>query len=133
MANKAAGIITLNPFSKTSSTGQYTRISLEPDIHTPAQQALAQPPIYIPLTGQLIEGRYLSYPIMVKIEEDEGEFIVSELKYCIHGEGATVAEAIETFKRIFSGHLDVLSEEEDNLSSYMYEQLEYLRSAIKME
>jgi hypothetical protein len=119
--------ITLNPSSvKASSTSQYARISLNPDAHTP-------PPIFISVGGQLPGGRWLSHPIIVKIEDDYGEFVVSELKYHMHGEGSTIAEAIEAFKRIFSGYLDILSEEENNLSSYMYEQLEYLRSAIRTE
>lgn len=79
------------------------------------------------------QRRRLSHPIIVKIEDDDGEFVVSELKYHIHGVGPTIQEAIEAFKRIFSGYLDILSEEEDNLSPYMYEQLEYLRSAIRVE
>ena len=103
------------------------------EISLPTQRLCAQPPIFIPLTGQLAKGRYLSRPILIKIEEDDGEFIVSEFKYYIHGEGSTVPGAIEAFKRIFSGYLDVLSEEENNLSSYMYEQLEYLRSTIQVE
>ena len=48
-------------------------------------------------------------------------------------EAPTLPEAIEAFKRIFSGYLDILSEEENNLSAYMHEQLEYLRSAIRIE
>lgn len=126
--------ITLNPSSvKASSTSQYTRISLNPDAHTPTQQIVTQPPIFISVGGQLPGGRWLSHPIIVKIEDDDGEFVVSELKYHMHGEGSTILEAIEAFKRIFSGYLDILSEEENNLSSYMYEQLEYLRSAIRTE
>ena len=74
-----------------------------------------------------------TYPIIVKIEDDDGEYVVTELKYHMHGEGSTIPEAIEAFRRIFSGYLDILSEEEDNLSSYLYEQLEYLRSAIRTE
>jgi len=74
-----------------------------------------------------------TYPIIVKIEDDDGEYVVTELKYHMHGEGSTIPVAIEAFRRIFSGYLDILSEEEDNLSSYLYEQLEYLRSAIRTE
>jgi hypothetical protein len=70
-----------------------------------------------------------TYPIIV----DDGEYVVTELKYHMHGEGSTIPEAIEAFRRIFLGYLDILSEEEDNLSSYLYEQLEYLRSAIRTE
>lgn len=126
--------ITLNPSStKTSSTGRYTRISSAPNAHTPTQQPVTPPPVFISIGGPLPDGRWLSHPIIVKIEDDYGEFVVSELKYHIHGEGSTVLEAIEAFKRIFSGYLDILSEEEDNLSIYMHEQLEYLRSAIRTE
>jgi len=70
---------------------------------------------------------------MVKIEDDDGEYVTSELKYHIHGEGPTIPQAIEAFKRISSGYLDILSEEEDNLSLYMYEQLKYLYSVIKVD
>jgi hypothetical protein len=126
--------ITLNPSSvKASSTSQHTRVSLNPDAHTPSQQSFTQPPLFISIGGQLSEKRRLTHPIIVKIEDDDGEFVVSELKYHIHGEGSTIREAIDAFKRIFSGYLDILSEEENNLSSFMYEQLEYLRSAIRTE
>lgn len=77
--------------------------------------------------------RLQTYPIIVKIDDDDGEYVVTELKYHMHGEGSTIPKAIEAFRRIFSGYLDILSEEEDNLSSYLYEQLEYLRSAIRTE
>jgi hypothetical protein len=127
--------ITLNPSSvKASSASQYTRVSLNPDAHTtPSQQSFTQPPIFISIGGHLSKGRWLTHPIVVKIEEDDGEFVVSELKYHMHGEGSTIPAAIDAFKRIFSGYLDILLEEEDNLSSYMNEQLEYLRSAIRSE
>jgi len=118
---------------KTTSTGQYTYVSLKPDVYTPVQQSLTQPPIFLPLTGQLPGGRYLSYPILVKIEEDDGEFIVSEIKFYMHGEGETTQEAIEAFKRTLSQHLDILSEEENNLSPYLCQQLGFLRQIIKVE
>ena len=127
--------ITLNPSSvKASSGSQYTHVSSIPDAHTtPSQQAFTQPPIFVSIGGHLSVRKWLTHPIVVKIEDDEGEFVVSELKYHMHGEGSTIPVAIDAFKRIFSGYLDILSEEEDNLSSYMYQQLEYLRSAIRSE
>lgn len=85
------------------------------------------------IAGPLPGGRWLTHPIVVKIQDDDGEFVVTELKYYMHGAGSTIPEAIEAFKHIFSGYLDVLSEEESNLSSYLQEQLEYLRSAIRTE
>jgi hypothetical protein len=103
------------------------------DVYTSTHQSFIQSPTFVTLTGFLSPGRYLSKPLTVKIENDDGEFLVSELRYYIHGEGKTVPEAIGAFKHIFSGYLDVLSEEEGNLSSYMYEQLEYLRTMIRVE
>jgi len=94
--------------------------------------------IFIPIDGPLCEGRELAYPIMVKIEEEdreEGEdreFLVSEPKYHIHGVGSTIQEAIDDFKYIFSEYFDTLSEEEERLSPYMYGQLAYLRSVIRI-
>lgn len=105
----------------------------KPDMHTSSQQSITSHPTFALVGGQLPEGRWFTRPVTVKIEDDDGEFVVSELNYHIHGEGPTIAEAIEAFKRIFSEYLDMLSEEEDNLSSYMHEQLEYLRSAIRTE
>jgi hypothetical protein len=92
-------------------------------------------PVGVPLRidWHFPEGRRLVHPIVVKLEEDDGEFIVSEPTYHIHGTGTTRKDAIEAFKRIFSGYLDILSDEEENLSSYMYGQLEYLRSVIRTE
>lgn len=123
--------ITLDLFStKASSTGKYVHIPLKPDAYTSTQQPFVQ---FTSISGRLTKGRYLARPIIVKIEEDDGEYMVSENKYYIHGEGPTVLDALDAFRRIFSGYLDILSEEEHNLSLYMAEQLAYLRSAIKME
>ena len=95
--------------------------------------AITRPAIFLTIIGSLPGRRWLAYPIGLKIEDDDGEYVVTELKYHMHGEGSTISEAIEAFRRIFSGYLDLLSEEDDNLSSYLYEQLEYLRSAIRTE
>jgi hypothetical protein len=101
------------------------------------EKAIADSAIIIPLSGSLPNGRELASPILVKIEEEEREegedreFLVSEPRYHIHGVGATIPEAIDDFKRLFSEYLDILSEEEENLSSWMQEQLAYLRSVIK--
>ena len=119
-------VVTLNPNVKPS-TGQYSYVS-----STPAASSPIGPHIFF-IEGPLPEGRRLTHPIVVKLEEDDGEFIVSEPRYHIHGTGMTKKDAIEAFKRIFSGYLDILSEEEENLSSYMYGQLEYLRSVIRTE
>ena len=94
--------------------------------------------VLIPLIGVLPRGRELARPIVVRIvEEDceEGEdreFLVTELEYHIHAVGATIPEALEAFRRIFSGYLDGLTEREGRLSPYMHGQLEYLRSVIRI-
>ena len=126
-------IITLNPSMRASSTSQYTRVSFKPDARTLIEQSITRPTNFLSIAGSLPDRRWLTYPIVVKIEDDDGEYVVTELKYHMHGEGSTIPEAIEAFRRIFSGYLDILSEEEDNLSSYLHEQLEYLRSAIRTE
>src|SRR5438046_6747451 len=83
------------------------------------------------IEGSLCQGRELVRPLLVEIvEEDreEGEdreFLVSEPKYHIHGVGKTIPDAIAAFKRIFSGYLDILSEEEDCLSLNLQEQLKF--------
>ncbi len=125
--------IALNPSTRASSTSQYTRVSFKPDARTLFEQSITRPTNFLSIAGSLPGRRWLTYPIVVKIEDDDGEYVVTELKYHMHGEGSTISEAIEAFRRIFSGYLDILSEEEDNLSSYLHEQLEYLRSAIRTE
>jgi predicted RNase H-like HicB family nuclease len=126
-------IITLNPSMRASSTSQYTLVSFKPDARTLFEQSISRPTNFLSIAGSLPGRRWLTYPIVIKIEDDDGEYVVTELKYHMHGEGSTIPEAIEAFRRIFSGYLDILSEEENNLSSYLHEQLEYLRSAIRTE
>src|SRR5579884_3239092 len=96
--------ITFNPSARASSTSWYTRVSLKPDPITLPQQSIMQPSIFVSIAGPLPGGRWLTQPIIVKIQDDDGEFVVTELKYYMHGTGATIPEAIEAFKRIFSGY-----------------------------
>lgn len=84
------------------------------------------------LEGFLPDGRYLTHPVVVWVEYDDGEFLVTEPHFYMHASGSTAPEAIEAFKRIFSGYLDVLSTDEATLGTYLREQLEYLRSVIKI-
>lgn len=81
--------------------------------------------------GQLPGGRQLIHPIDVKIEEDGGEFLVSEPRFYIHASGATKAEAMEEFKRILSEELDMLSSDEKVLGPRLQAQLQYLRTIIR--
>ncbi len=85
------------------------------------------------LFGPLPYGRQLACPLSVVVDYDDEteEFIVSEPCFHIHASASTEAEAIESFRRVFSGYLDVLTAQEERLSPHLREQLQYLRSCIK--
>ena len=89
------------------------------------------PPTVYTIDGPLPGGRYLAHPLAVLVEEDDGEFLASELHYYIHASGLTVPEAIASFKRVLSGYLDDLTSDEERLSEHLHKQLQYLRSIIK--
>ena len=89
------------------------------------------PPTVYTIDGPLPGGRYLAHPLAVLVEEDDGEFLASELHYYIHASGLTVSEAIASFKRVLSGYLDDLTSDEERLSEHLHKQLQYLRSIIK--
>src|SRR5258708_36040803 len=64
------------------------------------------------IVGRLPGGRRLAHPIIVAIEPDDGEVLVSEPHFHMHAAAATEAEALEAFRRVFSGYLDFLSANE---------------------
>ncbi len=117
---KASGIKRYNVSSRSNAATSYC-------------PPIATTPIFLTIDGALSEGRRLTHPIVVRIEDDESEIIVSENHFHMHASGETVSEAIVAFKRIFSGYLDLLSEDEETLGTYLQEQLKYLRSAIKVD
>jgi hypothetical protein len=123
-------VVTLNPNVKPSGT-QYSYISLIPAVSSPP------PPRLFLIEGLLPNGGWLM-PTWVKVvEEDieegeEKEFVVIETKYYMHGAGETISEAADAFKRIVSQYLDGLTKRENHLSPQMREQLEYLRSVIRI-
>jgi len=90
------------------------------------------PPQITTIEGALPGGRRLREPIVIVIEYD-GEFVVSEPNFSMHASAATESEAINAFRRIFSGYLDVLTDLEKKLGPPLYDQLNYLRSIIKSE
>lgn len=118
--------------TNTFGIKQYN-VSARPNATTSYRPPVTTTPIFITIDGALPEGRWLTHPIIVQIEDDEGEILVSENAFHIHASGETVLEAIISFKRIFSGYLDVLSEDEETLGTYLREQLQYLRSVIKVD
>lgn len=82
------------------------------------------------LHGLLPYGRRLIKPLNVVIDYEEEEVIVSEPSFHMHASAPTEQEAIEAFRRIFSGYLDFLSAQEDSLGTNLRDQLHYLRSYI---
>jgi hypothetical protein len=83
------------------------------------------------IVGLLPGERRLVRPLAVTVEYDDGEFVVSEPRFSIHGSGSTLEDAVSAFRRMFSHCFDVLTSESENLDAFMYEQLEYLRSYIE--
>ena len=101
--------------------------------------AINTSPAFFFIEGSLCEGRELVCPLLVEIVEEDREegkdreFLVSGPKYHMHGAGNTIPDTIAAFKRIFSGYLDILAEEEDYLSVNLQEQLKFLRSMIRIK
>jgi predicted RNase H-like HicB family nuclease len=89
------------------------------------------PPTLRAISGTLPDRRWLAHPVIVLVEYDDGEFVVSEPHFHMHASASTEAEAVEAFRRIFAGYLDVLEAEEETLSPRLREQLQYLRSCIR--
>ena len=100
-------------------------------VHLFAVSAAYRPPTIRIIDGRLSRGRWLAHPLNVLIEYDDGEVVVSEPRFHMHASAPTEAEAIEAFRRVFSGYLDVLTAQEATLGSSLREQLEYLRSCIR--
>lgn len=94
------------------------------------QEKQTSPTVYS-LDGPLSGGRWLASPLIVRIEYDDGEFIVSEPRFHTHASTSTKVEALAAFRRILSGYLDVLTSQEETLGIHLREQLQYLRSAIR--
>ena len=61
---------------------------------------------------------------------DDGELVLSEPKYHIHGYGPTLDDAKVDFLQVLGDSLDLLQEDQENLDPYLYEQLRYLQSVI---
>ncbi len=67
-------------------------------------------------------------PLLVHIEKDEGEVLVSEPRFSMHASAPTLPEAIAEFKRILVDELEELSKDEAQLGPRLQAQLRYLRS-----
>ncbi|MGB8344435.1 MAG: hypothetical protein WCD86_06105 [Ktedonobacteraceae bacterium] len=93
--------------------------------------SLPPTPIFRTIEGALPGGKRLAEPLAVRIEYDEGEYLVSETRYYIHAGDPTLEEAIAEFKRVLSDELDALTSDEEKLGPRLRAQLHYLRSIIK--
>lgn len=103
-----------------------TEITLPP-YHPP----IASTPIFITLDGILPEGKRFTHPLVVHIEDDNGDILVNELHSYIHASASTVPDAIKEFKRILVDELNSLTSDEEKLGPRLRAQLHYLRSIIK--
>lgn len=88
-------------------------------------------PTCITLDGPLAEGKWFARPLVVRIERDGEEILVSEPYFSIHASASTLPEAINEFKRILAEELDLLTEDEKELGSRLQAQLQYLRTIIR--
>jgi hypothetical protein len=82
------------------------------------------------IVGFLPGQKRLIRPLAVIAEYDDGEFIVSEPQFSIHGSGSTLEDAVSAFRQMFADSFDALTSESENLDAYMFDQLQYLRSYI---
>lgn len=82
------------------------------------------------IEGALPYGRRLRRPMPIVIEQDDDEILVSEPTFQMHAGGATEAQAIDAFRQIISGYIDVLESKESRLGESTRDQLAYLRSFI---
>ncbi|MBV8695867.1 MAG: hypothetical protein JO125_07605 [Chloroflexi bacterium] len=93
----------------------------------------SRPALLYTMSGGLPGGRRLTHPIVVEIDYDDDEVIVSEPCFHMHASGPTRVEALAAFRRIFSGYLDLLAQRESTLGPPLRDQLQYLRSVIASE
>jgi hypothetical protein len=114
------------------SNGQYTYISFMPSVSTSYHPPIASNPIFITIDGALPGERWLTHPLVVQVEYDDGEILVSEPHFYMHASAPTISEAIAEFKRVLSDELEILTSDEKRLGPRLQAQLQYLRTAIRM-
>ncbi len=95
------------------------------------QQSNILPRTSLTISGFLPGGRYLAYPLDVKVAYDDGEVIVSEPHFHLHATGATVEIALTEFRHILIEELDALTADEAELGPRLQAELRYLRNLIR--
>lgn len=120
--------------TRASNDKAFIRVSKStaPVYHLPTyvNGTLGYLPLLLEIKGFLSQDRQLTKPLLVLINYSDGEVVISEPHFHIHASGSNTADALSAFRRIFSSYLDVLTAEENELDSYMLNQLQYLRSYI---
>ena len=93
-------------------------------------QHVSTTPTFRAIEGSLPGGKQLILPLIVQIEEDDGEILVSEPHFSIHASGYTIAEAISHFKQVLFEEIDLLTADEAKLGPRLQAQLQHLRKVI---
>ena len=122
--------IAVNTNKTASSVGAYVSISIKPDLRAFDQFPISTSTMTRTLAGSLPGGKQLMRPILIVIEYDEEEVVVSEPLFHMHASAPTEIEALDAFRRMISGYLDVLARREKTLGPPLLDQLNYLRSII---
>jgi hypothetical protein len=84
----------------------------------------------IPIGGGLPRHRRLTAELFVLAIHEDGEVVVSEPRYHIHGYGATLEEAETDFRQVLVDSYELLQEDREVLDPYLQGQLAYLQSII---
>jgi len=90
-----------------------------------------RPPINHVIDGPLPKGKWLAHPLVVQIENDDGEVLVSEPHFYMHAAAHSVPDAIAAFKHVLVDELEILTSDEAKLGPRLLAQLHYLRNAIR--
>ncbi len=118
---------------KAFSNNAYISIPSTPSIRTSYSPSIIPTLVFTTISGPLPGGKQLVHPLVVQIQNNDEEVLISELNFYIHASGHTISEALAEFKRVLSEELDELIRDESHLGSRLQKQLQYLRSIIKME
>lgn len=113
---------------KTFTNEQYTKLSPLASVSTPYSPSNLT---FTAIDSSLPDGKWLICPLVVQIQRENGEVLVSEPHFYMHAVGSTVAEAIAEFKRILVDELEQLDHDEKKLGPHLKRQLQYLRSIIR--
>jgi len=84
----------------------------------------------ISIGGALPQNMRLAHDVYVLAMQEDGEVVVSEPKFHIHGYGTTLGEAERDFRQVLVDSYELLQEDPQVLDAYLQAQLSYLQSII---